>query len=80
MLKIPLKYKQRYFVRPNSSFPLPVPLALLLDDFPVKITRDLWWTNKDFSQFISFHHGSPCSYYLGDEQQACWWKQFRDIV
>jgi hypothetical protein len=26
------KYEQRYFIRQNSSFPLPVPSALLLDD------------------------------------------------
>jgi hypothetical protein len=27
-----LKYEKRYSVRPNSSFPSPVPLTLLLDD------------------------------------------------
>jgi phosphomevalonate kinase len=30
---------------------------------------------------VLFHRASPYSYYhLGDEQQACWWPQFRDVV
>jgi hypothetical protein len=41
MLKIPSKYEQRYFERPNSSFPLPVPPALILDDSADRIARAL---------------------------------------
>jgi hypothetical protein len=33
MLKNPSKYEKRYFIGPNSSFPLPTSPALLLDDY-----------------------------------------------
>jgi hypothetical protein len=33
MLKIHSKCEERYFVRPNSSFPSQVPPALILDDY-----------------------------------------------
>jgi hypothetical protein len=41
MLKIPLMYEQQYFIRRNSSILLPVPPALLLDDYDARITRAL---------------------------------------
>jgi hypothetical protein len=55
-------YEQKYFARPNSSFPLPVPPALLPDDSADRITTELWWTNQDFSRVDIIHHDSPCSY------------------
>jgi hypothetical protein len=27
-----------------------------------RIARKLWWTNQEFSLYISFHHGAPYSY------------------
>jgi hypothetical protein len=39
----------RYFIRQNLSFILPVPPALLPEDFACWISRELWWTNKGFS-------------------------------
>jgi hypothetical protein len=42
MLKNPSKYEKRYFARPNSQFHFPVPPALLLDDPPGRIARELW--------------------------------------
>jgi hypothetical protein len=41
MLNYPLKYKQRYFVKPKSTFPLPVLPALLLNDSAGRIAREL---------------------------------------
>jgi hypothetical protein len=61
MLKTPSKYERRYFISPNPSFPLPVPPALLVDDFAGMIARKLWQTNQGFPLSISFHHGFPCS-------------------
>jgi hypothetical protein len=50
---------------------------------------DLWWTKWHWDRFhseffafslpISFHRRSSYSY-LGDEQYARWWPQFRDTV
>jgi hypothetical protein len=49
MWKILLKYEQKYLVRPNLSFILPVPPALLLDYPAGRIARELWWMNQQFS-------------------------------
>jgi hypothetical protein len=45
MLKIPSKNEQRYFVRPNSSFP--VSPTLLLNDSDGRSARELWWTKQE---------------------------------
>jgi hypothetical protein len=39
--KILSKYEQIFFVRPNSLFPSPLTLTLLLDDSAVRIAREL---------------------------------------
>jgi hypothetical protein len=49
VLKIPLKYEQGYFVRPNSSLTSPLPPALLLHDSACRIAREIWWTNHEDS-------------------------------
>jgi hypothetical protein len=63
------KYKQIYLARHNSPFRSPVPPAsyqmILLVEFP---QNELWWTNQSFPLSTSFHHDSPCLYYLGDKQ------------
>jgi hypothetical protein len=63
------KYEQRYIVRPNSSYSLPVHPALLLDNPACRIARKLWWTNQEFSHVSII---SPCFsmliYHLRDEQ------------
>jgi hypothetical protein len=51
---------------------------------------DLWWTKRHwgwfFSEFFSFPSNinprwlSMFTYHLRDEQQACCWPQFRDII
>jgi hypothetical protein len=46
-----------------------------------RIARELWWTNLEFSSVdIIPPWFSTVIYHLGDEHQACWWLQFRDIV
>jgi hypothetical protein len=50
----------------------------------------LWWKKWHWERFfsksfgfplsVSFHNGSILIYHLGDEQQARWWLQFRDIA
>jgi hypothetical protein len=46
------------------------------------IARELWWTNQEFS-YVNIII-PPCIsmliYHLRDEQQARWWRQFKDIV
>jgi hypothetical protein len=38
---------KKYFARPNSSFPLPVPpCCQMTADYTVK---ELWWTSHEFS-------------------------------
>jgi len=58
MFKIPSKYEQRFLISPNPTVPSPVPPALLLDDSAGSITRELWWTNQEFSS----HFGFSCSH------------------
>jgi hypothetical protein len=51
---------------------------------------DLWWTKWHWDRFFSELFSFPINiippwlslliYHLGDEQQACWWPQFRDII
>jgi hypothetical protein len=62
MLEITSKCEQRYFVRPNSQFPLRVYSTLLLSDFAGSNVGELWWTNQEFFLSILFHRGSPCTY------------------
>jgi hypothetical protein len=67
MLKIPSMYE--HFVRPNSSFPSPLPPALLLDDSACRIFKELWWINQEFSSVdIIPPWFSMLIYHLGDEQ------------
>jgi hypothetical protein len=47
-IKEPLKNTKEMFCRLNSSFRLPVPPALLLDD-SAGIVRELCWKNQAFS-------------------------------
>jgi hypothetical protein len=49
-IKVPSKYEQRHFIRTNSSFPLPTPPALLVDNSTARIARELWWINQEFSR------------------------------
>jgi hypothetical protein len=51
-------YKQKYFARPNLSFPSPVPPACYQITLLVGLS-EFWWS---FPLSTSFHHGSPCSY------------------
>jgi hypothetical protein len=68
MLKNPSKYEQRYLVRPNFLFPVPVSSALLPDDPPGRIARELWWMNQfTFVSIITLWF-SMLIYHLGDEQ------------
>jgi hypothetical protein len=48
MLKIPSKYEQKYFTRPNSTFSSFVPPACYQMTAD-RITRGLWLTKQDFS-------------------------------
>jgi hypothetical protein len=75
------KLRKRYFVRQNLSCHSPVHPALLLDDSIGRISRELWWTNQEFSP-VNFIPPlfSIVIYHLGDEQYACWWRQFRDVI
>jgi hypothetical protein len=55
--------------------------ALLQDDFAGSIARELWWMNQEFfCVSIIPPWFSMLMYHLGDEQQACWWLQFRDVI
>jgi hypothetical protein len=54
---------------------------LLVDDSAGNITREICWTNQEFSPVdIISKLFSMLMYHLGDEQQARWWPQFRDRV
>jgi hypothetical protein len=66
MLKNPSKYKGDTLLQQNSTFPSPVPSALLLDDSASRTARELWSTNQEFF-IISCHHGSPRSYITGGQ-------------
>jgi hypothetical protein len=79
MLKIPSKYEQRYFVRLNSSLPLPVCPALLLDDYAGRITAALQM-DQEFSPVDIIPPWFSMLTYYQDEQQARWWPQFSDRV
>jgi hypothetical protein len=49
MLNNPSKCGKIYVIRQNSSFKLPVPPALLLEDSAGGNAREIWWTNQEFS-------------------------------
>jgi hypothetical protein len=80
MLKKPLMYEQRYFTRQNSKFPLPVNPALLLDDFTDRLLKRSGGQIKISPVNIILPWFFMLIYHLGDEQEACWWPQFKDIV
>jgi hypothetical protein len=68
MLKIPCKYEQKYFARPNSSFPSPDPPASC-QMTAGRIARELWWTNQEISSVDNIPPWfSMLMYHLGDEQ------------
>jgi hypothetical protein len=46
----------------------------------VELSEKLWWTNQDYSAVGMPPWFSMLIYHLGDEQQARWWPQFRDVV
>jgi hypothetical protein len=69
MLKNPSKYEQRHSIRPNSSFPLQIPAALILDDSAGGTARELWWVNYELSPVnIIPPWFAMLIYHLGDEQ------------
>jgi hypothetical protein len=73
-------YEQRYFEGQIHHILCQVP-DLLLDDTAGRTARELLWTNQEFSPVnIIPPWFSMLIYHLGDEQQACWWPQFRDVV
>jgi hypothetical protein len=56
-------------------------LSLLPDDSTNSNSTQLWWTNQEFSSVdIIPLWFSMLIYHLGDEKQARWWPQFRDII
>jgi hypothetical protein len=61
-------YEEKYFARPNPSFPLPIPSACYRMTTG-RNARELWWTNQEFSYFnIIPLWFSMLIYHLGDEQ------------
>jgi hypothetical protein len=75
MLKIPSKYEQRYFLRLNSS--IFASSSCFASDG--RIARELWWTNQFSPVDIIPSWFFMLMYHLGDEQEASWWSQFRDV-
>jgi hypothetical protein len=59
-----------------------IPLAhyscLLRDDSVSRTARELWWTNQLHSSV--WRHSNMVLHAPGDEQEARWWPQFKDIV
>jgi hypothetical protein len=59
---------KEYFVWQNSSCPLSVTPALLLDDSAGRFAREFWWTNQQFFLADIPPWFSILTYNLGDEQ------------
>jgi hypothetical protein len=66
-VKITCKYEQKYFARPNSPFPFPVP-PVCYQMTTGRIAREFWWMNQEFSSAdIIPPWFSLLLYQLGDE-------------
>jgi hypothetical protein len=68
MLKITLKYEQRYFEVQIHHFLCQVPPDLLLFDSAGRIARELWRKNQVSPVDIILPRFSILMYHLGDEE------------
>jgi hypothetical protein len=66
--KMTSKYEKNYFIRPHSSFPLPIPPACYQMTVLVGLPESSSGRIRSLPLLASYHHGSVCSYITwGDE-------------